>query len=332
MKIKKNREFIIFIILIPLFIIGALYISFRLDDKLPAYSAINKGRQGSSVFYEALKRLNYPVDRTLDTLEIQDTNTVQIIAQGGNFNIDAKSVKAWVEKGGTIVYLTNSPFESFADQVAPGINSSFKKSKNGNGTIIEYSAAHFTNIALKDNTAPAYKLLEEMAEYKDRKIYFNEKHLFTTAVKTSLWDFIPLEIKFVLYQFVFVIAAFFLYKGKRFGKPIPLYEEEERSENEYLYSAASLYRQAKCWDLMLDNYYKIFLKELKSPYENWIDYWEEQDLPHINKARKINEFMRASKVKVSEKEYMQIVTLLEQLTTILKKRRDLYWKTLKKTQ
>jgi hypothetical protein len=332
MKKKISIDFVIFTILIPLFLISALYISFRLDDKLPTYSIINKSRDGSSVFYEALRKLNYPVDRTLEPVGTQDINSIQIVAAGGNFNTEAKEVKEWVEKGGTLVYLNNSPVNSFLDGMAPELKVSFKKTNKGKGAVIEYSAAHFTNKALAKNTSAAYKLLEGIEEYKDKKIYFNESHLFATTVKKSFWDFIPLEIKFIIYQLILVIAAFFYYKGKRFGKTIPLYEEAERNENEYLYSAAALYKQAKCWDLMIDNYYNVFIKELKSPYENWLDYWEEQELPHLSKAKKIYEFMNATKVKPRAKEYMQVVTLLEQLTSILKKRRELYWKTLKRTQ
>lgn len=332
MKKSINRDLIIFIILIPLFLLSSFYVSSRMEGTLPTYSVINKSRQGYSVFYEALKNLKYSVDRSLTPIESHAINSVQIAAEGNGLNIEDKEIKNWVQKGGTLIFLTNSPLDSVIDQLAPEVKGSFIKYKDGKGEIITYSASHFTNKSLTENTSGAYELLKEMEGYEDKNIYFNESHLYGASSKQGLWDFIPLEIKFILYQLLIVTAAFFYYKGRRFGKPVPLYEEEERNENEYLYSAAALYRQAKCWDLMLQNYYNVFLKELKSPDENWIDYWKQAGLPSINKAQRVYEFMHNSQVKRKPKDFMQIVTLLEQLTNILKKRRELYWKTLKRTQ
>jgi hypothetical protein len=332
MKKSINRDLILFIILIPLFLWSAFYISIRVEGRLPAYSVINKSRQGCSVFYEALKKLKYSVDRSLIPIEGHDVNTVQIAAEGKILNIEDKEISAWVEKGGTLIYLTNSPLDSVIDQLAPEIKGSFNKYKKGKGQIIVYSASHFTNKALTENTSGAYELIKVIEEHEYKNIYFNESHLYSASNKQGLWDSIPLEIKYILYQLLIVIGAFFYYKGKRFGKAVPLYEEEERNENEYLYSAAALYKQAKCWDLMLENYYNAFLRELKSPSENWLDYWKQAELPSVNKAKRVYEFMHSSEEKRKPKDYMQTVTLLEQLTNILKKRRELYWKTLKRTQ
>jgi hypothetical protein len=72
MKKRTNRDIILFFILIPLFIAGAFYISSRMDDKLPPYTVDNKGQLGYSVFYDALKELQHPVEKQLQPVDAQD--------------------------------------------------------------------------------------------------------------------------------------------------------------------------------------------------------------------------------------------------------------------
>lgn len=132
-------------------------------------------------------------------------------------------------------------------------------------------------------------------------------------------------------QFLMVLAAYLYYRSKRFGKPVPLYEEVERTENEYLYSAASLYRASGAWDLMLDNYYKSFLRTVNLRDEDWIGYWESEKLPSLDKAKEIYDFIHRDSTRAGTKEYIHAVSTLDRLKSILEKRRESYWKTLKKT-
>ena len=65
--------------------------------------------------------------------------------------------------------------------------------------------------------------------------------------------------------------------------------------------------------------------------EDWLKYWQEQKLPSENKAKKVYEFMHLKNKKLAVKEYVKIVTILEQLNYIANKRRDEHWKVLKTT-
>lgn len=331
MKKKDNRDLVLFIIIIPLFLFLAFYISARMDIKLPPYLVSNKSKMGYSVFYESLRKLNYPIERTLKPVNELKPNSVQIIAPGGTFDINNQEVKKWIEKGGILVYLTPKTVPSIKYGTAINTKGNIKLYSYHKGRIIKTDADFIANKILIKDTSKAYELLKEISNLSYEKIYFNESYLFSKSSAKSLWDTVPLEIKYIIYQMIIVVGAFFYYKGKRFGKTIPLNSEVERSENEYLYSAASIYRQGKCLDLMADSYYKKFLRRFKGNEENWLEYWEIEKIPSLHQARKIYEFMEYKKTKPRAKEYINIITMIEYLNGILDKRRDLHWKTLRKT-
>jgi hypothetical protein len=330
MKARKSRDLIIFLILIPVFLWAAFYISSRMENRLPDYAVINKSPMGSSVLYESLRQLKLPVERSLKPVAEQNTDTVQIIVPGGSFDVNSDALKDWLNKGGILVHLAAENLRFIEYGTQPDIKGRLMIYKYGRGMIIGGNAFAVTNKELMKNTDAAYELLEEIIRQGNREIYFNETHLFTAVQNKTLWDYVPLWIRFIIFQFILALAAFFYFKGKRFGKPITLHEEIERSENEYLYSASSLYRQAKTYDLMARNYYSNLLRELKANHEDWVEQWERENLPELGKAKQVYEFMMNIKDKKKSKEYMQIISYIERLTNILRKRRDSYWKTLRK--
>lgn len=330
MKARKSRDLIFFLILIPVFLWAAFYISSRMENKLPSYSVINKSSMGYSVFYESLRELKLPVERSLNPVTTQDTDSVQIVAPGGNFDLNSEELKSWLNRGGILVHLASDNLRLLNFVPQPEVKGKFIFYKYGRGIVIGYNALELTNKQLMNNTDGAYELLTEIGNHGNRKIYFNETHLFLSSMTKTLWDYVPLWIRFLLFQLVLSLAAFFYYRGKRFGKPIALYEEAERNENEYLYSASSLYRQAKAYDLMAENYYSNLLRELKSNHEEWLELWQRENLPQLSRAKQVYSFMNDIKNRKKPKEYIQIVSSIEQLTSMLKKRRDSYWKALRK--
>ena len=330
MKARRSRDLIIFLILIPVFLWIAFYISSRMENKLPAYSVINKSSMGYSVFYESLREFKLPVERSLNPVVSQDTNSVQIVVPGGTFDINSEETKSWINKGGILVHLAAENLRFLEFEAEPEVKDKLIIYKYGTGMVIGYDAFAVTNKTLMDNTDGAYELLTEIGRQGNKKVYFNETHLFSVPINKILWDYVPLWIRFIIFQFLLCLAAFFYYKGKRFGKPKTLYEEVERSENEYLYSASSLYRQAKGYDLMAENYYSNLLRELRCNEEDWLEQWEREQLTELSKAKQAHAFMKDIKHKRKPKDYIKIVTYIEQLTSILKKRRESYWKALRK--
>ncbi len=331
MKKRTNKDLLLFVLVVPIFLFLAFYISSRMEERQPAYSVVNKSKMGYSVFYEALKQLNYPVEKVLKPVNEYPNNSVQIIPPGGGFNINNLKVKQWVENGGTLIYLTPESNQNIEYGLPVEIKNNIKLYIYSKGRIINTDADFMTNKKLIKDTTYAYELLKNINNSPYGKIYFNEFYLFSSSSTKSLWDITPVEIKYIIYQMIIALAAFFYFKGKGFGKKLPLYEEVERSENEYLYSASSVYRQAKCYDLMVDNYYRSFLKGFVGNREEWLEYWEKEKLSSLNQARSVYEFMKRKKTKIRPKEYIKIVTMIENLNDILDKRSDKHWKTLKKT-
>lgn len=331
MKKKDNIEVILFILCIPLLLFLSFYISNKMENRIPSYCVVNKSKMGYSVIYESLIKLNYPASRTLKKVGMQQANTIQVISQGGNFSINDQDVKTWVGNGGMLVYLTPVTVSNIQYATLTESKGTTRLYKYKKGIIINDDADYITNGTLIKDTSKAYGLLRQISNTSYKKLYFNESYLFSEVSTKSLWDSIPLELKYIIYQILIVLCAFFYYKGKRFGKILPLYEEVERNENEYLYSVASLYMQARCFDIMAIDYYKNFLKGLKCNGEDWLEYWEIEKIPSFNKAKEVYEFMNHKKTKISPKEYMQIVNMIEYLNKILVKRRESHWKTLKKT-
>lgn len=330
MKKRISKDFILFLILIPLFLFFTLFISNRMENRLPPYSVMNRSKTGCSVFYEALRELDYPVDRVMRPLSSYDNKSIQIAAGMGSFDVNSDEVKKWVRDGGILVYIEDNIFKPIEYDVSPEIRVYCKIYKYHSGVIVSIDGNSLTNKALTKSTRAAYELVQEISKYKYDKIYFNEAHLYSDINKKSLWDYVPVGMKYIVYQFLLVLAAFFYYKGKRFGKTIPLHEEVERSENEFLYSTASLYRQAKCWELMVESFYKSLLRSINHTHEEWLDYWRRENLPSYDKANRVYEFMNRLDERHSIKEYTKIITTIEYLKSILKKRRGLYWRTVKK--
>ncbi|WP_026476870.1 DUF4350 domain-containing protein [Alkaliphilus transvaalensis] len=338
MKGKLNKELMIFIFLIPIFLMGASFFSNR-SDQLPSYSTLNRGERGYSVYYETLKQLGYPVQRGLIRLENQEINKFQIVVEYGDFDINHKDIREWVEEGGRLLYLTQDhrSIVEYGNKVI--IDDDIFYISYEKGMIIVGDADGITNASLLVDTSYPYQLLQMLVTYATDEIIFNEYHLFNEGNNNSLWNQIPLNFKMIIYQLILVVIGFFYYKGKSFGKPIPLHDEVEREEHEYLYASASLYRGAKCWDIMLENYYENFLKILGKHEENWLELWGQTQLPHYHKAKEVYSFMEQeeNQVKVSgkekyketqysEKEYKRMVELIDQLTMVLKKRRENFGK------
>ena len=332
MQQKTNKDLIVFMILIPVFLVIALFIQNTSGSNIPSYSIDNKSKAGTSVFFQTLKELDYPVKRTMVPIDKSDIKDIQLVVPSAEFSIQSNAVKEWVEGGGTLVYFTQGDFLFINYGKLTSDADIIKEYEYGKGKIISANIKYITNGTLLRNKDNAYNILKKISEKEYNSLAFNETYLYMKTEQKSFWSSISPEIKFILFQVMVALIGLFYYLGKRFGKPIPLYEEVERVENEYLYSASALYRHAGCWDLIAENYYKSFLKQMNRSHENWLEYWKEQDLPMHSKAKSVYDFMHNQKPKVRAKEYAHIVNLLDQLSGILNKRRDSYWKTLKTTQ
>ncbi len=330
MKTRVNKDVAVFSILILLFLLIAFYISNMKGGNKASYSAENKAKLGCSIFYETLKELRYPVQRITEPIEEKDPYNIQLVLSGEGFDVNSKKVKDWVARGGTLIYLTEGSVNNIEYGKISGTDKGIIISNYEDGKVISGDVRNVANKAIIKDKNYAYELLRIMDDNTYENIYFNEAYLETAAMQKGLWEYLSTENKFIVYQLLIVITAFFIYKGRRFGKPIALYEEEERDGSEYLYSASALYRHAKCWDLILQNYYNSFLRKMPSGHDEWLELWEKQQLNSLDKAIYVFDFMHRTGGKIRVKEYIKALTAIENLMDILNRRRDSYWKTLKK--
>lgn len=338
MKKKRSRDLIIVAIAIAgLFMLTIILQNTGVSSK-PNYSIDNTSNNGISVFYETLKQLGYPVEKTIKPVEKFDTNNIQIVVYNYNFDLEDEKVERWINEGGILVLLRSSISSEINYGVLEDEEYYVEVYSHGEGKIIYGVLDSITNYNLYMqgenglDRKGAYELLKVIDKQDYDKIYFNESYFYAIQESKSLWSSLSTEQKIVCYQVLILLIAFFYYKGKRFGKPIPLYEEVERTENEYVYSAAALYKYAGCWDLATENYYKTFLRLINRRHDNWLEYWEEEQLPMFNKAQEIHDFMQLKETKMKAKNYVHIISSIEQLTDIFNRRRDLYWNQLKVNQ
>ncbi|WP_432403052.1 hypothetical protein [Wukongibacter sp. M2B1] len=351
MKIKNKRDIVIFIILIPIFLWMSLNFSGNKNNRSIPYSILNKGSMGVSIMYEVMKELDYPVKLALDKIEDNIYDEVQIVIVPINnerIDINNEKIRNWIGKGGKLIFLSNEWEElepNYGEEIDAYYSANEKKSavfsyKEGNLLIGDSDL--IINKTLAKATDSAYWILKSIDEWSYSIIEFNEFYQYSRAENKSLWADIPKGIKLMLYQLVFLIIAIILYKGRRFGKPVPLYEEVERAENEYIFSVASLYRQAECWEVVLESYYEGFLQECekifgksKNSSQKWIGFWEEKNLPRLNRAKKLYDFIENGMIdeiskRRKSKKYLEMISLIQELNKILVQRREEQWKALKR--
>ncbi|MCT4564803.1 MAG: hypothetical protein N4A68_10905 [Maledivibacter sp.] len=351
MKIKNKKDIWIFIFLIPIFLWLSLNFSGDKNNKSIPYSVLNKGSKGVSVIYEAMKELGYPVKLDLNNIEDKDYDNIQFVIlsnYNSRFDINDDSIKAWIKMGGKLVCL----YEDIGDirldygKKIDSFTMHYKDSGSvfsyGDGRVLIGDSGLINNKALSRDTDGAYWILKQIDEWGYSRIEFNEFYHYSGGKKKSLWEDMPKGIKFMLYQVAFLIASIIFYKGKRFGKPIPLYEEVERTENEYILSVASLYQKAGCWEVVFESYYRDFLLEVQGLFgknecidEEWLELWEKKKLSRFNKAKELYDFKRSEishikNKKKKSKKYLEMISIIESLKKIIMKRREDHWKRLKK--
>ncbi|MBF8983193.1 hypothetical protein IZY60_06565 [Lutibacter sp. B2] len=346
MKNTNKRDVIILIILIPIFLWISLNFSSKSEDNLKPYTVLNNKTKGFSVMYETMKELNYPTELSIKKVQNRSVDTVQIISQeekSTNFDVNNTDIKNWIEKGGNIIYLSPDWKDTkvkYGKKIA-SYNKEATVFSCEKGKIVVGNTDLLINKTLVENTDGAYWILEQMGQWKYEHIEFNEYYHYAAKEKPSLWKDTPRGIKLIVCQLLLLIICIIIYKGKRFGKVVLLYEEVERSENEQLLSVASLYQQAGCWEVVFDHYYKdfligankVFVRDEVIVREIWFELWEKEELGKNHKAKKLYEFSKEptheyKSKKKKAKKFLEIILIIEELKKILEKRRERNWRNL----
>lgn len=344
MKSKNKRNLILILIFFPVFLWISLNFTNDSYKYSKPYSVGNKGKEGVSVIFEALKDMGYTTNLIFTEVPIIEKYTLQIVIETEDYELDIyeDNIKKWLEDGGNLIYLRpeweslNSSYGEVIDKYKLSEEEKAKAYSVGKGLLILGAPDIISNKTLTENTDGAYWAIGQFDNRNIKNISFNEYYHFSQYHKPSLWKDTPKEIKLIIFQIILFIVVVIYYYGKRFGNIVPFYEEVERVENEYIYSAASLYKKGELRAEAVENFYKNFLENLENTLglyikdNNWIQIWEHENLPDLKEAKRLYELIDTNEGgKMTSKEMLQIISIIEHLNKNLNKRRETNWKELK---
>ena len=103
---KKNikSELIILLIIIPTCIFLGISIANKSEGTWPSYSVNSLAKNGYSVIYESLQRLDVNVKRGYRTVGQEDVDTCQVVVVNEVLD-EIEDLEQWVSVGGTLIYI-----------------------------------------------------------------------------------------------------------------------------------------------------------------------------------------------------------------------------------
>ena len=289
MKKAKNRNLIILVIAL-FFVLFALT---RLTDMTlgfgyPPFTSFSAGRQGTSLMYDTLRIMGYPVGRDIMFLSAdRPTDNVQFVIAPWQFSeAHAEGLMDWVIRGGQLMFFSASPRDErrLWGDITPDSSVTVEGGvihRVGFGTIFVGDARRLTNISLLETDGEYGQLIVNVLDTMDfRRIYFNEAY-HGYGQSATFFEILPRPVRLVVTQLAIVFVVVVVHFGKRFGRPATFYEEVEREENEYVFTLTNLYMSTGISSVALAVYDKKFKKqatdyfntigepELEQIYELW---------------------------------------------------------------
>ncbi|MCL1842269.1 MAG: DUF4350 domain-containing protein [Defluviitaleaceae bacterium] len=236
-------------------IVMAVLVSYIMDTgDGAAYSISSTGERGASLLFDTLRHMDYRVRASYRPLTSRTgTDYVYIIIQPRTPLINyymAEEMIEWVRNGGRLIFLRgNHPLDLVFDNVinTAGIDlGDFWAYRVGSGEIITGSAPDVRNDYLMNNSGAGQAIQLTLDRWNSERdiatIFFAEYyHGFHTA--ETFVGRLPLVMRLLLAQVLILTIIAIWHFGKRFGNPVPYYEETEREENEYVHALARLYME-----------------------------------------------------------------------------------------
>lgn len=224
------------------------------NDGGAPYAAFTTNEMGTSVFFDTLRHMGYPVRIGYAPLTAQsDTNHVFVLIQPFNPAISremADEILDWVRAGGRLIFLHNQ-YPNILDRTLSQDGYLrrvdelfFYHYTVGYGALITGRAHHLTNRQIITDHARAAALHAILRDWNPQRIYFPVYYHGVHPPDTA-FSRLPLIIRLTLIQFGIAIVLLIWHFGKRFGRAIPVYEETEREENEQVRAMARLYKYTK---------------------------------------------------------------------------------------
>jgi len=221
------------------------------DGSGPAYAPYNTGEIGTSLFYDTLRRMGYPVGVGYAPLTREsDTRYAYILIQPYNPYITAEMAEDmidWVKGGGRLVFMHNTDptvFDRLLVETPCRYVGEYRYYDIGTGSIVTGRSQPLTNRSLLADPTNAERLHGILTLWQAERIVFPVYYHGVHPPET-MFSNLPLIIRLVIIQLGIATLALLWHSGIRFGKPVPAYEETEREENEHIRALARLYTKTE---------------------------------------------------------------------------------------
>jgi len=211
--------------------VGILYMS-QSTDGGPSYSSITTGNLGTSLLYDTLSHMGYPVARSHRQLTTQtNVNYVYILIQplAQHIHIEAREeMLEWVRSGGRLIFLHNRRPTLIDDmlrrQGIEGVSiGDLTLYQVGLGEVITGRAFAATNNALISDASIGRDIEFRLRHWDNvERILFGEYYQgFHRQPRRTLLGGLPFVMQLLLIQLVIFVLVMLWHVGKRFGKPMP---------------------------------------------------------------------------------------------------------------
>lgn len=312
---------------------------YNVTDKIIGYSsrsskvlAQNTSLKGISLFYDALKEMDYSVEiDSQDFLEHPSDDIYIIAERQASSSFPFEKAIQWIKNGGKLVYFSDNPLFYQEGQLIKQYQGKAFLYSLEKGSLLLGDIDLISNETLAIEKEGAIFIVGILEELQGTP-YFNEYYRLLRGNGPSLYGDLPLHIKILLFQLFLLLMCSMVYFGKRFGKAEGIMEEIERDENEYLHAAANLYEKADATDIIQDAYYKEF--------KNHAKYFtiQNMDLNEFNNIGDIYDFSQwdhgiemldKNEKNLSKKEIFHRIKEMDECIETLVQRREEIWKRLK---
>ena len=251
----RNLSRTTIVVLIIIIVVAAVVISIfgGNNENGPAFSVISTADNGTSLLYDTLKHMDYPVRIGRHPLTtFSDVNDVYVIIQPFAPAIDndmAAEILEWVQQGGRLIFLHNIPQNAIernitaTPQAIGGRQSGLLLYNYGLGQVITGRTGDVLNINLIENAAMGVALHNIISHWNADIIWFAGYYHGMHPPEDFLGN-IPFIVRLLIAQLLLACATAMWHLGKRFGNPQPYYEAVEREANEHVHALARLYKKA----------------------------------------------------------------------------------------
>ena len=222
-----------------------------------AHLVSTRGEQGVSLLYDTLRHMDYPVSVSTRPIDWQAfTEDAFIVIQPTSMDATiAEAMIEWVWRGGRLIFLQNTLVGRTAiDEMLREHGVMPARDFRGLGNIILYQvgqgeiltgrAFEITNAHLMYTPYEGRIIESTLRRWNADRIIFAEYYQGFNTSENFIGG-LPLIVRLILFQMIIAAVMLIWNLGKRFGKPIPYYEETEREENEYVRALARLIWRGK---------------------------------------------------------------------------------------